>query len=68
MAAPEQGQDTGLVSVLHGIPGMTVDVCANGDELSRPGLVRPVGGPGPGTGAIAVTDVRAGHRATGRRG
>nr|WP_159323427.1 DUF4397 domain-containing protein [Streptomyces tendae] len=33
MAAPEQAQDTGLVSVFHGIPGMTVDVYANGDEL-----------------------------------
>ncbi|QUW95350.1 MULTISPECIES: DUF4397 domain-containing protein [unclassified Streptomyces] len=41
-AAPEQAQDTGLVSVFHGIPGMTVDVYANGDELLsdfKPGTV-----------------------------
>ncbi|WP_121717305.1 DUF4397 domain-containing protein [Streptomyces sp. E5N91] len=42
MAAPEQTQDTGLVSVFHGIPGTTVDVYANGDELLgdfQPGTV-----------------------------
>ncbi|MCQ4203396.1 DUF4397 domain-containing protein [Streptomyces sp. NPDC058783] len=42
MAAPEQAQDTGLVSVFHGIPDMTVDVYANGDELLsdfKPGTV-----------------------------
>lgn len=40
-AAPEQAQDTGLVSVFHGIPGTTVDVFANGDE--------PLGDFQPGT-------------------
>ena len=42
MAAPQQGQDTGMVSVFHGIPGMTVDVYANGDKLLsdfKPGTV-----------------------------
>ncbi|KOT30650.1 hypothetical protein ADK41_32505 [Streptomyces caelestis] len=33
MAAPDKAQDTSMVSVFHGIPGMTVDVYANGDEL-----------------------------------
>ncbi|MER7712661.1 DUF4397 domain-containing protein, partial [Streptomyces werraensis] len=33
MAASSAGQDTAMVSVVHGIPGMTVDVYANGDEL-----------------------------------
>ncbi|MGK9465211.1 DUF4397 domain-containing protein (plasmid) [Streptomyces sp. G6] len=33
MAAPGQAQDKAMVSVFHGIPGMTVDVYANGDEL-----------------------------------
>ncbi|MFA3872912.1 DUF4397 domain-containing protein [Streptomyces sp. MMCC 100] len=33
MAAPAQAQDKAMVSVFHGIPGMTVDVYANGDEL-----------------------------------
>ncbi|GGW92692.1 lipoprotein [Streptomyces malachitofuscus] len=33
MAAPEQAQDKAMVSVFHGIPGMTVDVYANGDQL-----------------------------------
>ncbi|GGZ09396.1 MULTISPECIES: DUF4397 domain-containing protein [Streptomyces] len=42
MAAPAQAQDTAMVSVFHGIPGMTVDVYANGDELLsdfKPGTV-----------------------------
>ncbi|MEV6881956.1 DUF4397 domain-containing protein [Streptomyces sp. NPDC051135] len=42
MAAPEQAQGTGMVSVFHGIPGMTVDVYANGDKLLsdfKPGTV-----------------------------
>ncbi len=33
LAAPAQAADTAQVSVLHGIPGATVDVYANGDEL-----------------------------------
>ncbi|MEU3660500.1 DUF4397 domain-containing protein [Streptomyces sp. NPDC032940] len=33
MAAPEQAEDKAMVSVFHGIPGMTVDVYANGDRL-----------------------------------
>lgn len=33
MAAPAQAQDKAMVSVFHGIPGMTVDVYANGDQL-----------------------------------
>ncbi|MEU5656624.1 DUF4397 domain-containing protein [Streptomyces sp. NPDC047737] len=33
LAAPAQAQDKAMVSVFHGIPGMTVDVYANGDEL-----------------------------------
>ncbi|GAA4961044.1 DUF4397 domain-containing protein [Streptomyces heliomycini] len=33
MAAPDKAQDKSMVSVFHGIPGMTVDVYANGDEL-----------------------------------
>jgi hypothetical protein len=32
-AAPAQAEDKAMVSVFHGIPGMTVDVYANGDEL-----------------------------------
>ncbi|MGW7282109.1 DUF4397 domain-containing protein, partial [Streptomyces sp. NPDC054844] len=42
MAAPAQAQDKAMVSVFHGIPGMTVDVYANGDELLsdfKPGTV-----------------------------
>ncbi|MFH0518591.1 DUF4397 domain-containing protein [Streptomyces sp. M41] len=42
MAAPAQTQDEAMVSVFHGIPGMTVDVYANGDELLsdfKPGTV-----------------------------
>ncbi|MGY3206174.1 hypothetical protein ACVW19_006689 [Streptomyces sp. TE5632] len=42
MAAPADEQDKATVSVLHGIPGMTVDVYANGDELLddfKPGTV-----------------------------
>ncbi|MDN3285574.1 DUF4397 domain-containing protein [Streptomyces thermocarboxydus] len=33
MAAPSAEQETAMVSVVHGIPGMTADVYANGDEL-----------------------------------
>ncbi|MFD8256856.1 DUF4397 domain-containing protein [Streptomyces werraensis] len=33
MAAPSAEQDTAMVSVVHGIPDMTVDVYANGDKL-----------------------------------
>ncbi|WP_406729335.1 DUF4397 domain-containing protein [Streptomyces sp. GD-15H] len=33
MAVPANEQDKAMVSVFHGIPGMTVDVYANGDEL-----------------------------------
>ncbi|MEU0086655.1 DUF4397 domain-containing protein [Streptomyces sp. NPDC006274] len=32
-AAPAQAGDKAMVSVFHGIPGMTVDVYADGDEL-----------------------------------
>ncbi|MFF5156840.1 DUF4397 domain-containing protein [Streptomyces sp. NPDC000348] len=42
VAAPDKAQDTSMVSVFHGIPGMTVDVYANGDELLsdfKPGTV-----------------------------
>ncbi|WP_395575597.1 DUF4397 domain-containing protein [Streptomyces sp. BK79] len=42
MAAPAQAQEKAMVSVFHGIPGMTVDVYANGDELLsdfKPGTV-----------------------------
>ncbi|GAA2925827.1 hypothetical protein GCM10011428_48500 [Streptomyces violaceus] len=41
MAAPAS-QNEAMVSVFHGIPGMTVDVYANGDELLgdfKPGTV-----------------------------
>ncbi|MGW4106905.1 DUF4397 domain-containing protein, partial [Streptomyces sp. NPDC004976] len=33
LAAPDAAEETASVSVFHGIPGMTVDVYANGDEL-----------------------------------
>ncbi len=33
VAAPDAAQEEAMVSVFHGIPGMTVDVYANGDEL-----------------------------------
>ncbi|MEU6886422.1 DUF4397 domain-containing protein [Streptomyces viridosporus] len=33
LAAPPAQDDKAMVSVFHGIPGMTVDVYANGDEL-----------------------------------
>ena len=33
VAAPAQAADDAQVSVLHGVPGATVDVYANGDEL-----------------------------------
>ncbi|WP_406357693.1 DUF4397 domain-containing protein [Streptomyces sp. NBC_01635] len=34
LAAPDaDGDDTAMVSVFHGVPGLTVDVYANGDEL-----------------------------------
>ncbi|MFC9463169.1 DUF4397 domain-containing protein [Streptomyces coelicoflavus] len=42
MATPDQAQDKAMVSVFHGIPGMTVDVYANGDKLLsdfKPGTV-----------------------------
>ncbi|MFF9573511.1 DUF4397 domain-containing protein [Streptomyces sp. NPDC014685] len=42
MATPDTAQDKAMVSVFHGIPGMTVDVYANGDELLsdfKPGTV-----------------------------
>ncbi|MFH9616253.1 DUF4397 domain-containing protein [Streptomyces pratensis] len=43
MAAPaEDGEDQAMVSVFHGVPGMTVDVYANGDRLLgdfKPGTV-----------------------------
>ncbi|MCC8339041.1 DUF4397 domain-containing protein [Streptomyces sp. R1] len=42
MAAPAQVQDKAMVSVFHGIPGLTVDVYANGDKLLsdfKPGTV-----------------------------
>lgn len=32
-AMPAAAQSTGTVTVLHGVPGLTVDVYANGDEL-----------------------------------
>lgn len=41
-AAPADEQDKAMVSAFHGIPGMTVDVYANGDELLdgfKPGTV-----------------------------
>ena len=40
-AAPASAQDDATVSVLHGVPGLTVDVYANGEEL--------IGGFEPGT-------------------
>ncbi|WP_217166167.1 DUF4397 domain-containing protein [Streptomyces sp. AC512_CC834] len=42
MAAPTGEDDKAMVSVFHGVPGMTVDVYANGDELLgdfKPGTV-----------------------------
>lgn len=42
MAASADQEDKSMVSVFHGIPGMTVDVYANGDELLsdfKPGTV-----------------------------
>ncbi|MEU5365888.1 DUF4397 domain-containing protein [Streptomyces sp. NPDC005925] len=42
IAAPDQAQDKAMVSVFHGIPGMTVDVYANGKPLLsdfKPGTV-----------------------------
>ncbi|MFI8090675.1 DUF4397 domain-containing protein [Streptomyces sp. NPDC086080] len=42
LADSDAAQDTSMVSVFHGIPGMTVDVYANGDELLsdfKPGTV-----------------------------
>ena len=41
-ALADNQQDKAMVSVFHGIPGMTVDVYANGDELIgdfKPGTV-----------------------------
>ncbi|MCL7428028.1 DUF4397 domain-containing protein [Streptomyces sp. YS415] len=42
LAAPAAEDDTAMVSVFHGVPGLTVDVYANGDELLsdfKPGTV-----------------------------
>ncbi|TQL19155.1 DUF4397 domain-containing protein [Streptomyces sp. SLBN-134] len=42
MAASDTAEDKSMVSVFHGIPGMTVDVYANGNELLsdfKPGTV-----------------------------
>ncbi|GHB51790.1 lipoprotein [Streptomyces viridiviolaceus] len=42
LAAPVAAQEQAMLSVFHGIPGMTVDVYANGDELLsnfKPGTV-----------------------------
>ena len=33
-ALPAAAADTASVSVLHGVPGATVDFCANGEELT----------------------------------
>lgn len=42
VAAPQAQQDKAMVSLFHGVPGMDVDVYANGDELLgdfKPGTV-----------------------------
>ena len=56
-ALPAAAADTASVSVLHGVPGATVDVCANGEELIadfEPGtLAGPLDLP-PGTYTIKV--------------
>ncbi|TXS54324.1 DUF4397 domain-containing protein [Streptomyces sp. t39] len=42
LAAPQAQQDKAMVSVFHGVPGLDVDVYANGDELLgdfKPGTV-----------------------------
>jgi hypothetical protein len=56
-AVPAQAAETSQVSVLHGVPGLTVDVYANGDRLLsgfRPGtLTDPVSLPA-GTYDLAV--------------
>lgn len=33
LVAPAQAAGTGTVSILHAVPGLTVDVCANGQKL-----------------------------------
>lgn len=35
LVAPAQAASTGTVSILHAVPGLTVDVYANGQKLSR---------------------------------
>ncbi len=56
-ALPAAAADTASVSVLHGVPDATVDVCANGEELIadfKPGtLAGPLDLP-PGTYTIKV--------------
>jgi hypothetical protein len=56
-AAPAQAADTGTVSVLHGVPGLTVDVYANGKALLpnfKPGTLTPPTRLPAGTYKIAI--------------
>jgi len=64
-ALPATAADTASVSVLHGVPGATVDVCANGSELIpdfKPGtLAGPLDLP---AGTYSIKVVAAGAGAT----
>ncbi len=73
LASPASAADTAQVSILHGVPGATVDVYANGNEVLKdftPGtltdpLSLPAGtydlkvtAPGAGAGAAAVIEAK----------
>ncbi|MFG3105586.1 DUF4397 domain-containing protein [Streptomyces tendae] len=67
VAAPAQAQDKAMVSVFHGIPGMTVDVYANGDELLsdfKPGTVTDPQSLDAGTYDIQIFEAGQGPEGT----
>lgn len=67
MAAPAQARDKAMVSVFHGIPGMTVDVYANGDELLsdfEPGTVTDPQSLDAGTYDIQIFEAGRGPEGT----
>lgn len=67
-AAPTAGSgDEAMVSVFHGVPGLTVDVFANGDELLsdfKPGTVTEPQSLDPGTYDIQVFEAGGGPNGT----
>lgn len=66
-AAAAEGDDKAMVSVFHGVPGLTVDVYANGDELLsdfKPGTVTEPQSLDAGTYEIQVFEAGKGPDGT----